>query len=135
MILYSKIRPYLEKVCRPDFDGLCSADVYPLTPNNILNRDYLFFLLLSSKFTNYAIEGSGRAGMPKVNRKHLFAYSTFIPTIEIQKSFVEKLDILLAKTQRLETLYQQKLTALHELKQSILAKAFRGELTQNEVAA
>lgn len=32
MVLYSKIRPYLMKVARPDFNGLCSADIYPLAP-------------------------------------------------------------------------------------------------------
>ncbi|MEH1841182.1 MAG: restriction endonuclease subunit S [Nostoc sp.] len=56
MVLYSKIRPYLMKSCRPEFSGLCSADVYPLLPNNgQLNRDFLFHLLMSRNFTNYAM--------------------------------------------------------------------------------
>ena len=38
MVLYSKIRPYLRKAARPDFAGLCSADVYPLSPSTQLNR-------------------------------------------------------------------------------------------------
>ena len=73
MILYSKIRPYLMKVCRPEFTGLCSADIYPLSPiKEMMDKDFLFYLLLSKDFTDYAISGSGRAGMPKVNRTHLF---------------------------------------------------------------
>ena len=69
MVLYSKIRPYLMKVACPDFNGLCSADMYPLAPlPNQITRDYLFYLLLSKHFTEYAIQGSARAGMPKVNR-------------------------------------------------------------------
>jgi type I restriction enzyme S subunit len=77
MVLYSKIRPYLMKACRPDFDGLCSADVYPLSPDTAqLDRNYLFHLLLSDDFTTFAIAGSDRAGMPKVNREHLFKYRT-----------------------------------------------------------
>ena len=60
MVLYSKIRPYLMKACRPQFSGLCSADVYPLLPNQQhLNRDFLFYLLMSRGFTDYAIAGSG----------------------------------------------------------------------------
>jgi len=39
------------------------------------------------------------------------------------------LDNFLTETQRLETIYEQKLNALAELKQSILQKAFAGELT------
>lgn len=52
----------------------------------------------------------------------------FPPFIE-QKAIVAKIDELAVETQRLETIYRQKLTALKELKQSILQKAFTGELT------
>ena len=71
MVLYSKIRPYLMKVVRPDFNGVCSADIYPLAPKlGKISRDYLYHLLLTPAFTDYAITGSARAGMPKVNREH-----------------------------------------------------------------
>ncbi|MBD2357021.1 restriction endonuclease subunit S [Tolypothrix sp. FACHB-123] len=93
MVLYSKIRPYLMKVARPEFDGLCSADVYPLSPDTTqLDRDFLFYLLISREFTKYAIEGSSRAGMPKVNREHLFNFTTFIPPLSEQKRIVAILD-------------------------------------------
>ena len=64
MVLYSKIRPYLMKVVRPNFNGLCSADIYPLAPKpGVITRDYLYYLLLAPAFTEYAIKGSARAGM------------------------------------------------------------------------
>lgn len=130
MVLYSKIRPYLMKVSRPDFVGLCSADVYPLSPNKeALERDFLFYTLLSKGFTDYAISGSARAGMPKVNRNHLFAYRLCLPPIECQRSIVEHADSLVEGTRSLESLFVQKLDALDELKQSILQKAFTGQLT------
>ena len=130
MVLYSKIRPYLMKACRPEFTGLCSADVYPLLPNDgELNRDFLFHLLMSLNFTDYAISGSDRAGMPKVNRDHLFRYSTWIPSLSEQINIAQKIDEIASETQRLEAIYRQKLAALKELKQSILQKAFTGELT------
>ena len=129
MVLYSKIRPYLMKVARPDFSGLCSADMYPLTPlPNQIIRDYLFHLLLSKPFTEYAIQGSARAGMPKVNREHLFEFRVCLPTVNKQKELAEKLDNLHEETQRLESLYQRKLTALDELKKSLLHQAFNGQL-------
>lgn len=58
-----------------------------------------------------------------------------LPTIAQQQEIVSELDQLEQETQRLERIFQQKLNALHELKQSILAKAFRGELTPEEIAA
>lgn len=129
MVLYSKIRPYLMKVARPDFSGLCSADMYPLAPlPNQITRDYLFHLLLSKPFTDYAIQGSARAGMPKVNREHLFEFRVFLPDVAKQNELSEKLDALHEETQRLESLYQQKLAALDELKKSLLHQAFSGAL-------
>ena len=129
MVLYSKIRPYLMKVARPGFSGLCSADMYPLAPlPNQITRDYLFHLLLSKPFTDYAIQGSARAGMPKVNREHLFDFRVWLPDVEKQSELSLKLDALHAETQHLESLYRQKLTALGDLKRSLLHQAFSGQL-------
>ena len=129
MVLYSKIRPYLMKVARPDFRGLCSADMYPLAPiPDQITRDYLFHLLLNKDFTDYAIQGSARAGMPKVNREHLFEFKFWLPDLKTQKQLADDLDSLAAETQRLSSIYQQKLAALDELKKSLLHQAFSGEL-------
>jgi type I restriction enzyme, S subunit len=128
MVLYSKIRPYLMKVVRPDFAGLCSADIYPLLPNNTLDRNFLFYLLLTSDFTDYAILGSGRAGMPKVNREHLFAFEFYLPSLLEQRTIVAKLDALSAETKKLEAISRHKIADLDELKKSVLKKAFVGEL-------
>ena len=127
MVLYSKIRPYLMKVARPAFNGLCSADMYPLTPiSGVADKNYLFHLLLSKHFTDYAIEGSARAGMPKVNREHLFEFRVCMPSVGKQREISVKLDELHGETQRLESIYQQKLTTLDELKKSLLHRAFNG---------
>lgn len=129
MVLYSKIRPYLMKVARPSFSGLCSADMYPLAPvSDQIRRDYLFFLLLSKRFTEYAIEGSARAGMPKVNRDYLFEFRFALPPVEQQAEIAAKLDTLRDETRRLESLYQRKLATLDELKKSLLHNAFTGQL-------
>ena len=129
MVLYSKIRPYLMKVARPDFKGLCSADMYPLAPfPKEITRDYLFHLLLSKTFTDYAILGSARAGMPKVNREHLFEFKTWLPNINKQKQIAANLDDLHEETQRLASLCERKLAALEALKKSLLDQAFTGKL-------
>lgn len=129
MILYSKIRPYLMKVVKCDFQGLCSADIYPLFPfDNKIKKDFLYHLLLSKNFTEYAILGSQRAGMPKVNREHLFSYRFFLPPLSVQEQIVQKLNALSVETKKLEATYQKKIEDLEELKKSILQKAFNGEL-------
>jgi type I restriction enzyme S subunit len=129
MVLYSKIRPYLMKVVKCEFEGLCSADIYPLLGfNNLMIRDFLYYLLLTKKFTDYAIQGSQRAGMPKVNRDHLFEYQFNLPPITTQQTIVNKLDALSLENKKLQAIFQQKLHDLEELKKSVLQKAFKGEL-------
>ncbi len=129
MVLYNKIRPYLKKVARPFFGGLCSADMYPLLPNSSITRDYLYYLLLTTQFTTYAIGESERAGMPKVNREELFAYCMEIPaSLAEQKQIAKRLDLLSQKTKALQQNYAQLIADCAEMRQAILREAFEGRL-------
>ena len=51
-----------------------------------------------------------------------------LPPIDRQKAVVEAIDALHAETQRLESIYQQKLAALDALKKSLLHQGFSGQL-------
>lgn len=125
MVLYSKIRPYLMKVARPAFKGLCSADIYPLSPvEGKVTQGFLFYLLLTDDFTRYAIKGSGRAGMPKVNRAHLFGYRLLLPPLAEQKKIVAHLDALSAKIAQVREYQKATAADLDALEKSVLAKAF-----------
>lgn len=129
MVLYSKIRPYLKKVVAPEFRGLCSADIYPLTPNkNLIQRGYLYHMLLTKQFTDFAILGSERAGMPKVNRNHLFAYKVGVPAMSRQTEVVGRLQDARAASENLCANYKARIRAIDELKSSILQQAFSGNL-------
>ncbi len=123
-VLYNKIRPYLKKVARPDFSGLCSADMYPLRHNDSITRDYLYYVLVTKEFTDYAILNSGRAGMPKVNRQAVFAYNFFLPSLSEQQSIVETLDSLKSKIDRLQENYDKISQECDALKQAILKQVF-----------
>ena len=80
-VLYSKIRPALNKVAAPDFKGICSADIYPIRPANAcLHRSYLMFLLLSERFLTYAIRNSERGKIPKINRDALLTFEALLPS-------------------------------------------------------
>ena len=95
-IIYSKIRPNLNKVAMPDFEGLCSADAYPILPNeNICLRIYLGYVMRSEFFLEYILPFSRRANMPKVNKEQLSGFVLPIPNIDVQQqfaSFVEQTD-------------------------------------------
>ena len=128
-VLYSKIRPYLKKVVRPEYSGLCSADIYPLRPRkDRLNKDYLFFLLLSRNYTEYAIRVSNRAGMPKVNRNQLFAYRFKLPPLKVQERLVDKMDAAYQAALGLRSQLHEVGKNISHIQSSVLSKAFAGEL-------
>ena len=66
--------------------------------------------------------------MPAINFGQINDLKLPFPSLPEQRSIVARLDALSAETQRLESIYQQKLAVLDELKQSLLQKAFAGEL-------
>lgn len=123
-VLYNKIRPYLIKVSRPEFSGLCSADMYPLTPKGSITKGYLYYILISKDFTEYAILNSGRAGMPKVNRQALFAYKCSIPPIKEQQRIVARLDSLSENIRKYEEIQRKVISECDALKQALLRKVF-----------
>lgn len=68
-VLYSKIRPYLAKVIVAEFDGLCSADMYPIDTD--LDPRYLKWWMLTREFTRQAAGQQARTVLPKINKKSL----------------------------------------------------------------
>ena len=70
-IVYSKIRPNLNKICAPDFEGICSADCYSIRANEGMDKTYLLNLMLSNEFYKRAVACSMRTGMPKINQDDL----------------------------------------------------------------
>jgi type I restriction enzyme S subunit len=96
-----------------------------------MTSSFLFYLLLTKHFTEYAISGSQRAGMPKVNQNHLFAYAFHLPPIAKQAEIVKTLDQVLNITESSKREYNKKLQSLIELKQSLLKTALTGNLTKH----
>lgn len=90
-LLYSKIRPYLNKLCLVDFEGYCSSDMYPLEFNDI-NYLFAFYYLLSDKF-NGDIKGFyERASIPKINREQLFSVDFPKPKLAEQQVVIAKIE-------------------------------------------
>lgn len=132
-VLYSKIRPYLAKVAIAEFDGLCSADMYPI--NSLIDRDFLFRWMLTSEFTEWASNAESRSVLPKINQKDLSKIPVPTPPITEQTEIVRRVEELFAFADRIEHAAQAALSRVNNLTQSILAKAFRGELTADWRAA
>ena len=89
-IIYSKIRPNLNKVAMPEFDGLCSADAYPiLVKEGVCNREYFGYTLRSNCFLDYILAFSNRTNLPKVNKSQVEGFTLPLPPIEVQNQFAD----------------------------------------------
>jgi type I restriction enzyme S subunit len=84
-VIYSKIRPYLNKAVIAPFAGTCSADMYVLRadPSRLL-QPYLHLLLLSDAFLTQAVSYQNRTGIPKINREELSGIVLNVPSLREQ---------------------------------------------------
>lgn len=130
-ILYSKIRPYLSKAVVVDFDGLCSADMYPIEAYQ--NARCLWYYMLSDEFLLQASTAGSRSVLPKINQKELSALTVHLPTNDREQEEIARiLDELFDKEQQTKEAAEVVLDQIDLMKKSILARAFRGELGTND---
>ena len=102
-----------------------------LTPFEGILPKFLYYQMRTSSFQRAVLNNAGQATLPIINKTKWNNLTALIPKKQAeQQRIVAELDLLHAEIQHLESIYQKKLTALAELKQSILQKAFTGGLTQ-----
>ena len=120
-VLYSKLRPYLNKVVIPDRCGYATSELIPLKPNPMkLERTYLAFMLRSDEFVNMINEKVAGAKMPRVSMSDFREFDVPVPPMELQKQF----DAFGEQTDKSKLAVQQSITELEELKKSLMQKYF-----------
>lgn len=120
-IIYSKIRPNLNKVALPEFDGLCSADAYPILPiEEKCNRIFLAYNMRSQFFLDYILQFCNRTNLPKVNRREVEGFKTPLPPIELQNKFSDFVE----QTEKTKTSISQSLEKLETLKKALMQEYF-----------
>ena len=92
-ILYGKLRPYLNKVFLPDFEGVCSTDILTIKPNSKrVVRKYLELVLKQTDFVDYATTRSIGANLPRISPSTVLDYSLALPPLPIQRQVVAVLE-------------------------------------------
>ena len=88
-VLFSKLRPYLNKVVIPDEPGLATTELVPLRPKgDILNKIFFSHLLRGDQFVNFANDIAGGTKMPRMPLSELRKFECILPPIEEQMKFV-----------------------------------------------
>ena len=80
-VLYSKLRPYLNKVVLADEEGFCTSEILPLNFSNVVEPQYALYYLMSPTFLKYANRCSYGVKMPRLGtadgRKAVFPLPPF----------------------------------------------------------
>jgi type I restriction enzyme S subunit len=99
-----------------------------IRPNSETSSRWLYYLLLSPQVAKQAIDGATGTAQKTVSLKLLRSFRVPKVTPKQQRTASAKLDALSAETERIGSIYQQKLAALEALKKSLLHQAFTGKL-------
>ena len=130
-VLYGRLRPYLNKVFRPTFEGLCSAEFIVFPENDRIDGRYLQYFLNSGAFVRFATHLNA-GDRPRVDFDQIAPYKIPVPSLaqqheivaELEKQF-SRLDEAVANLQRVKANFKR-------YKASVLKAAVEGRLVETE---
>lgn len=127
-LLYGKLRPYLNKITLPDYDGICSTDIIPILPDaNKLDKRYLYYYLRTPWMIETAVKACSGANLPRVDPKLLAKFKIPLPPLPTQRRIAAVLD----KAQALVANDRRTLAVYDQLAKSLFLEMF-GDPVRNE---
>lgn len=125
-ILYSKIRPNLNKLTVAPFDGLCSADMYPIESK--LPTLFMVYLMLSTYFVSQvSLIIQDRVKMPKINQEELGEIKVVVPSQQDMLTIADYLDSKCSEIDALLQNYEDQIATLEEYKKSLIYEYVTGK--------
>ena len=118
-VLFGKLRPYLAKAARPDFDGVCTSEILPLRPAPGCFQSYMMYCLLNAPYIRWLDSLTYGTKMPRVNPEQVGSSRAPVPPEPEQHAIAAfldretaRIDGLVARKERLVELLQEKRIAL-----------------------
>ncbi|SMG22633.1 type I restriction enzyme, S subunit [Marivirga sericea] len=135
-ILYGKLRPYLNKAYLAKESGVCSTDILVFDLSKNILGEFAINYILSRRFVNDMSENTSGVNLPRVSTKYINNYLVPLPHVSEQKQIVQEIESRLSVSDKLAESINESLEKSEALRQSILKKAFSGELlTEKELDA
>ena len=123
-VLYGRLRPYLNKVLLPEFDGHCSSEIFPLRVESSLDRRFLYYWLTWEPVVKEIDSTSTGARMPRANINKLLEFELPLPSLPEQKRIVAILDEAFAGIATAVANTEKNLANARELFESYLDSVF-----------
>lgn len=128
-MLYGKLRPYRNKVAVPDFDGVCSTDIFVFPQSDSIDSRYLLYRLNRREVVVYTNHLSAGVQLPRISFDDLGQFDIPLPTLTEQKRIVEAIERLTAGIDAKRDRIASVPPILKRFRQTVLAAACSGRLT------
>jgi len=125
-ILFGKLRPYLAKIVCPDFSGICSTDILPISSGKNIDKRYLLHFLRRPQTVEWASTRSTGVNLPRLSPSELETLEIPLPPLDEQRRIAAILD----KADALRRKRKRALELLGSLGQSIFGEMF-GNLVES----
>ncbi len=129
-VLYGRLRPYLNKVYRPDFEGLCSAEFIVFPKSEGVSSRYLQYFLNSSSFVSYATHLNA-GDRPRVDFEQLSTYPFPVAPYEEQQRIVAEIEKQFSRLDEAVASLKRTTANLKRYKAAVLKAAVEGKLTED----
>lgn len=128
-LLYGKLRPYLNKVALPDFDGIASTDILVFQDTPDLTVEYLARIMNSNAFVEFAHHSSAGMELPRTSWKSIAQFEVALPTLPEQRRIVQRLSAMEESRKIVGENLSRARNLLTNHRQAVLVAACAGTLT------
>jgi type I restriction enzyme S subunit len=126
-VLFGKLRPYFRKVVKPQFEGICSTDIWVFRAKKGFDQNFLFYFLANKEFVDTANSGESGSRMPRADWNHLKVTNWNIPPLQEQTAIAS---ILSSLDDKINLLHRQNKT-LEQLAETLFRQWFVEEAEEN----
>ena len=123
-VLYGKLRPYLNKVAEPNFNGRCTTELVPFLPKKEVDKSFLSFVLRRKEIIDAAMRGKTGARMPRADMNELLKELIPLPPLPEQKRIAANLTKQLAAVEQARKASEARLEAARALSAAYLREVF-----------
>jgi len=119
-VLYGKLRPNLNKVALPDFSGICSTDILPLSIQCNALREYIAYYLRSPIFVHHAVKHATGTKMPRFGPRQFLQATIPLPPLPVQERIVQ----ILQQADEIRRKRKEALELAHKILPSLFVEMF-----------
>ena len=130
-VLFGKLRPYLAKAARPDFDGVCTSEILPLRPAPGCFQSYMMYCLLNAPYIRWLDSLTYGTKMPRVNPEQVGSSRAPVPPEPEQHAIAAFLDREMAEIDGLVEREERLIELLQEKRAALITRAVTRGLDPN----